>query len=93
MLVVHPSGLLDLVIAVFDTFWNSARPLFGHDEDAAAERELLSLLIMGLTDAAAATQLGISQRTVQRRISELSERAGVTSRLQLGAEAVRRGWV
>ncbi|MFE6734046.1 helix-turn-helix domain-containing protein [Microbacterium sp. NPDC057650] len=92
-LLVHPSGLLDLVIAVFESFWRSARPLFGQDEESAADRELLSLLILGLTDTAAAAQLGVSLRTVQRRISELSERAGVTSRFQLGAEAVRRGWV
>ncbi|GAA4349637.1 helix-turn-helix domain-containing protein [Microbacterium rhizosphaerae] len=93
-LLVHPSGLLDLVTAVFEAFWQSARPLFTADEeDAVSERELLSLLVVGLTDAAAAAQLGISVRTVQRRISDLSERAGVSSRFQLGVEAVRRGWL
>jgi DNA-binding NarL/FixJ family response regulator len=82
------------VTAVFEAFWRSARPLFSpDDEDAVSERELLSLLVVGLTDAAAAAQLGISVRTVQRRISELSERAGVSSRFQLGVEAVRRGWL
>ena len=45
-----------------------------------------------LTDAAAGAQLGLSVRTVQRRVAELMERAGVTTRIQLGAEAVRRGW-
>lgn len=92
-LLVHPSGLLDLVMAVFETFWDSARPLFAAEEETAADRELLSMLLVGLTDAATAAQLGVSVRTVQRRISELSERAGVTSRFQLGAEAIRRGWV
>lgn len=94
-LLVHPSGLLDLVTAVFESFWQSARPLLGPDADAdaVAERELLALLLAGLTDAAVAAQLGVSLRTVQRRISELSDRAGVTSRFQLGAEAIRRGWV
>jgi hypothetical protein len=32
----------------------------------------------------------ISVRTVQRRVAELMEKAGVTTRIQLGAEAVRR---
>jgi DNA-binding CsgD family transcriptional regulator len=92
-LLVHPSGLLDLVNAVFEAFWSNARPLFSGEEDAADDRDLLSLLVLGLTDAAAAAQLGISARTVQRRIADLSERAGVSSRFQLGVEAVRRGWL
>ncbi len=68
-------------------------------QDAASEvideldRDLLKLLLLGLTDATVGVQLGISVRTVQRRIAELLARAGVTTRIQLGAEAVRRGWV
>jgi len=94
-LLVHPSGLLDLVVAVFGEYWASARPLLGSDEPGVgeADRDLLSLLVLGMTDSAAASQLGISVRTVQRRVAELGERAGVLSRFQLGAEAVRRGWV
>lgn len=94
-LLVHPSGLLDLVVAVFGEYWSTARTLLGSDESGVsqADRDLLSLLVLGMTDAAAATQLGISVRTVQRRVAELGERAGVLSRFQLGAEAVRRGWV
>ena len=49
--------------------------------------------MLGLTDAAAGAQLGISARTVQRRLADLMEAAGVVTRLQLAAEAVRRGWV
>ena len=63
------------------------------DDDAAVDRALLKLLLLGMTDAAAGAQLGISVRTVQRRVSELMEAAGVTTRIQLGAEAVRRDWV
>ncbi|MFC8682630.1 hypothetical protein ACFT30_14020 [Microbacterium ureisolvens] len=57
------------------------------------DRDLLRLLLLGVTDAAAGAQLGISLRTVQRRVAELMETAGVTTRMQLGAEAVRRSWV
>lgn len=93
-LLLHPSGLLDLVVATFEQYWSNASPLFVEDADVEpGDGELLTLLVLGLTDAAAAAQLGISQRTVQRRVSELSERAGVSSRFQLGAEAVRRGWL
>ena len=96
-LLVHPSGLLDLVIASFEEFWTRATE-FGSGgelpgEHDAVDRDLLKLLLLGVTDAAAGAQLGISLRTVQRRVSELIETAGVTTRIQLGAEAVRRGWV
>ena len=96
-LLVHPSGLLDLAVAAFEDSWSAATDFLsdgdlppGHD---AIDGDLLKLLLLGLTDAAAGAQLGISVRTVQRRVAELMETAGVTTRLQLGAEAVRRSWV
>ena len=97
-LLVHPSGLLDLVIAMFEEAWSCAPRLFAdraevHEQpEASVDRDLLQLLLLGLTDAAAGAQLGISVRTVQRRVAELMESADVTTRIQLGAEAVRRGW-
>jgi DNA-binding NarL/FixJ family response regulator len=39
-----------------------------------------------------ARSLGVSLRTVRRRIAELLAELGVESRFQAGAEAVRRGW-
>jgi sugar-specific transcriptional regulator TrmB/DNA-binding CsgD family transcriptional regulator len=95
-LLIHPSGLLDLVMAIFEEYWSSATQFLAPaegDPRADADRELLQLLLLGLTDAAAAAQLGVSLRTAQRRIADLMERAGVTTRIQLGAEAVRRSWV
>jgi sugar-specific transcriptional regulator TrmB/DNA-binding CsgD family transcriptional regulator len=97
-LLVHPSGLLDLVNAMFEESWRAATRLveggeLEADDEAAVDRALLKLLLLGMTDAAAGAQLGISVRTVQRRISELMEAAGVTTRIQLGAEAVRRDWI
>lgn len=96
-LLLHPSGLLDLVSAIFDEYWASATGFLSDSEmpsdHDAVDRDLLKLLLLGLTDAAVGTQLGISLRTVQRRIAELMQTAGVITRMQLGAEAVRRGWV
>ncbi|MGI9822120.1 transcriptional regulator TrmB [Agromyces sp. Marseille-Q5079] len=96
-LLVHPSGLLDLAIAAFEESWAVATDFLstddlpaGHD---AIDGDLLKLLLLGLTDGAAGAQLGISVRTVQRRVAELMETADVATRIQLGAEAVRRGWV
>lgn len=96
-LLVHPSGLLDLVIAIFEEFWTTSTEFVSAGElpgtHDAVDRDLLKLLLLGLTDSAAGAQLGISVRTVQRRVAELMETAGVATRLQLGAEAVRRAWV
>jgi sugar-specific transcriptional regulator TrmB len=95
-LIIRPSALLDLVMAIFEEFWKRATEFTSveaGDPDAEADRDLLKLLLLGLTDAAAAAQLGVSLRTVQRRIADLMERADVSTRIQLGAAAVRRRWV
>ena len=95
-LLIHPSGLLDLVTSIFEEYWKTATaflPLKPAPTTEDVDRDLLHLLLLGVTDAAAAAQLGISLRTVQRRVAELMEIAGVTTRMQLGAEAVRRSWV
>jgi sugar-specific transcriptional regulator TrmB/DNA-binding CsgD family transcriptional regulator len=96
-LLVHPSGLLDLVNAMFESSWRTATRLIETGslaaEDEAVDHELVRLVMLGLTDAAAGAQLGISARTVQRRLADLMEATGVLTRLQLAAEAVRRGWV
>jgi DNA-binding CsgD family transcriptional regulator len=96
-LLVNPGGLLDLITAIFEVYWSSATD-FLSDADGSElldelDRDVLKLLLLGLTDAAVGAQLGVSVRTVQRRIAELLSRAGVSTRIQLGAEAVRRGWL
>ncbi|MGH8878868.1 MAG: helix-turn-helix domain-containing protein [Stackebrandtia sp.] len=54
---------------------------------------LLSLLLAGLTDQAIAARLGVGLRTVQRRVRDLMDAAGVDTRIQLGWQASRKGWV
>src|SRR5699024_2224051 len=59
----------------------------------AEELELLSLLVAGVTDKAIATRLGVSTRTVQRRISDLMTLTGARSRMQLAWQVAQRGWL
>ncbi|MEV7286260.1 helix-turn-helix domain-containing protein [Streptomyces sp. NPDC093252] len=101
-LVVHASGLLELLSGLFESVWRDALPLRlgadGVDERApgapdATDLEILSLLLAGLTDVSVAKQLDLGLRTVQRRVKGLMERAGVSTRLQLGWQAYERGWV
>ncbi|MGW4881708.1 helix-turn-helix domain-containing protein [Streptomyces sp. NPDC004262] len=100
--VVHASGLLELLSELFESVWRTALPLrlgvSGTIEEApdapdATDLEVLSLLLAGLTDASVAKQLDLGLRTVQRRVRRLMELAGVTTRLQLGWHSCERGWV
>ncbi|NEY34431.1 helix-turn-helix transcriptional regulator [Streptomyces sp. PRKS01-65] len=101
-LVVHASGLLELLAGLFESVWRGALPLrlgaFGVTEQEPdgpdpTDLEILSLLLAGLTDASVAKQLDLGLRTVQRRVKRLMELTGVTTRLQLGWHAYERGWV
>lgn len=101
-LVVHASGLLELLSGLFESVWRDALPLrLGGsgvterepDGPDATDLEVLSLLLAGLTDASVAKQLDLGLRTVQRRVKRLMELTGVTTRLQLGWHAYERGWV
>ncbi|MEU7384620.1 MULTISPECIES: helix-turn-helix transcriptional regulator [unclassified Streptomyces] len=101
-LVVHASGLLELLYGLFESVWRQALPLRlgesgvteeGPDGPDAIDLEVLSLLLAGLTDASVAKQLDLGLRTVQRRVKRLMELTGVSTRLQLGWHAYERGWV
>lgn len=101
-LVVHASGLLELLCGLFESVWRTALPLrLGTDgvkEDGpegpdGTDLEVLSLLLAGMTDVSVAKQLDLGLRTVQRRVKRLMELCGVTTRLQLGWHAYERGWV
>ncbi|MCW2892937.1 MAG: hypothetical protein JWO75_2426 [Actinomycetia bacterium] len=56
-------------------------------------RGLLTLLAVGLTDAAIARNLGWSVRTTQRRIQRLMQVLGASTRFQASLAAARRGWL
>ncbi|MFF4794639.1 helix-turn-helix domain-containing protein [Streptomyces sp. NPDC001276] len=101
-LVVHASGLLELLYELFESVWREALPLRlgasgvteeGRDGPDAIDLEVLSLLLAGLTDASVAKQLDLGLRTVQRRVKRLMELTEVSTRLQLGWHAYERGWV
>lgn len=54
---------------------------------------VLSQLLTGATDVAASKRLGMSPRTFSRRVSELLDYLGVSTRFQAGVASVDRGWV
>ncbi|WP_405729186.1 helix-turn-helix transcriptional regulator [Streptomyces sp. NBC_01537] len=88
LLLLNPSLLVDALLELFEDRWLRATPLrFTEDPEVPAsptlDAQLLSLLMSGLPDKAVATQLGISLRTLQRRIRSLMESTGTANRTQL----------
>lgn len=98
-LLIHPSVLLSALIELFEAFWRMAVSITpgGHEdsqeEPTTATRRLMALLSAGLTDESIARELGVSERTVHRRVSRLQQLLGAQTRFQLGVQASRRGWL
>jgi DNA-binding CsgD family transcriptional regulator len=97
---VGPSGLLDGLMDLFEVLWAFATPfpdrsvmLTDPNRLGAVDHDVLMLLVAGATDETIARQLGISLRTVQRRVRRLQELLGAQTRFQAGIQAARRGWV
>ncbi|MFK0171623.1 helix-turn-helix domain-containing protein [Streptomyces sp. NPDC090306] len=98
---VRRSRLCDALRELFEAYWVQATPVFptalpgggGHPDLSEQERALLGLLNAGLKDEAVQRQLGISERTLRRKVADLTARLGATSRFQAGAQAVRREWI
>ncbi|WP_162907919.1 helix-turn-helix transcriptional regulator [Allorhizocola rhizosphaerae] len=105
VLQVKPGRLLDAVSALFEAYWAGATPAASMSRSSPTsstssteevdpqDRAVLSLLVAGLTDDAVGARLGMSRRTVARRVHRLMEATGAHSRLQLGWWARERNWL
>lgn len=95
-LIVREHSLVGAVTSLFEAVWERAIAVpgldTGADDDLGERRLLLHQLSRGAKDEQIARALGISLRTVRRRVAELMAELGVDSRFQAGVEAVRRGW-
>lgn len=100
--LIHPSPLLDALVALFETVWERSVPVrlttmgVEHlDDDGLSDDEtrLLTLMASGATDKAVARAFGWSERTVQRHVTKLMRRLGAQTRFQIAMEATRRGWL
>ncbi|MEU7019242.1 helix-turn-helix domain-containing protein [Streptomyces sp. NPDC046203] len=101
MLVVQPCGLFSALVALFDQSWHRALPLYGgHPATTGgpsgpgpADRTLLRLLAGGASDEVIARELGVSRRTLFRRLQVLMARLGAANRFQMALQAQRSGWL
>ncbi|MFD7161027.1 LuxR C-terminal-related transcriptional regulator [Kribbella sp. NPDC059898] len=97
--ILRLAAAVGAVTELFERVWHAATPLrqptgLGDTSGLTVrEREVLSLLSDGGTDASAAAQLGVSVRTVRRMVSEMMARLGAQSRFQAGLKASERGWL
>ena len=94
--LVQGTSLLTALIALFENYWNRATPVQIDGNGGTLtddELRLLSLLVGGVSDKSIATQLQVSQRTVQRRVQDLMRRANVRNRMQLSWQVGKLGWL
>ena len=89
-LLLRPAAVVDVFVALFEELWRRAEPVLSRDA-AARDRKLLELMALGFKDEALGRQLGLSLRTVRRRIAALMEEHGVDTRFQLGLAVSSRG--
>ncbi|HET7306808.1 MAG TPA: helix-turn-helix domain-containing protein [Gammaproteobacteria bacterium] len=101
VLLVRSSALLDALYALFEILWERAAPVsFNRAGDMEAAdpgallpmgaEALVSLMAAGLNDKAIAYQLGISIRTLERRVVELMGGLNARTRFQMGWLAALR---
>lgn len=94
--LVRQRGLVEALTLLFEQYWDRSLPVSGIDRiDTRSDvrRFLLEQLAAGAQDEQIARRLGVSLRTVRRRVAELMQELGADSRFQAGVEAVRRGWL
>lgn len=100
--VIKPSPLLDGLLELFEALWERAVPLsLTHEpiasrvEDQLSEidRELIALMATGMKDDAIGLRLGVTSRSVRRRLTRMMSDVHAETRFQLALEAAWRGWI
>ncbi|MER7916506.1 MULTISPECIES: LuxR C-terminal-related transcriptional regulator [unclassified Streptomyces] len=84
--------------AVFRFHWAAAAPLVASSERqevthllSPSEKMVIHMMAMGTKDEAIARQLGVSTRTLSRKISQLLDRLSVQTRFQAAVKLTRAG--
>lgn len=96
-LLVRSPALVAALVQSFEHLWSLATPLVPHADDDRPfddkHAQVLQLLATGAKDLAIARALGVTPRTVIRRIRDLMDLLGADTRFQAGAFAARKGWL
>lgn len=89
-ILIRAQPVIGVFVALFEELWRRAEPILDPDP-SAQDLKLLEYLALGFKDEAMARQLGISLRTVRRRVAGLMAEHGVDTRFQLGMVVSTRG--
>jgi len=82
-----------LATRLLEEFRRLSRGESPREEDLTdGEMQVLRLVAQGLDNKTIAQRLGLSERTVINRLSEIYQKLHVASRTQAALEALRRGW-
>lgn len=98
--LITATYLVRALRVIFDEYWKQGVPVGMPTAPtepgpglSPVQRRVVTLLIAGWKDEAISRHMGTSTRTVRRHIQEVLDVLGADSRLQAGAELVRRGWI
>jgi hypothetical protein len=91
--VVSSPELVQGIQSLFEAAWHGATDLASYQArfTELGAREILEQLVSGCKDETAARALGVGLRTYRRRVAELMELLGASSRFQAGARAREAG--
>lgn len=101
-LLVRDPAIVTALTALFEQVWADAVPITASEGDEAGSdasgadahnSDVLALLASGAKDEAIARQLGLSVRSVRRRVAVLLESLEARTRFEAGVQAVRRRWL
>ena len=93
--LVRQRGWVEAMTLWFESMWEKASPLTSTSHRGAGDMRgfLLQQLAAGAQDEQIARRLGVSLRTVRRRVADVMSELGAESRFQAGVEAAKRGWI
>jgi hypothetical protein len=93
-LLIRQGAIVAALTLLFELYWERSVPVSELSGRRSSERTfVLRQLQTGAKDEQIARTMGLSLRTVRRRIAELMIELGADTRFQAGAEAARRGWL
>jgi len=97
-LVIDEPALVSSLYSQFVAQWKLSHPVGVRPDDPSSlngplVRETLEMLQSGATDEMAARHLGVSVRTVRRRVATVMDLLGAASRFEAGVKAAQAGWL
>lgn len=95
-LMVSEAALVQSFCNQFAAVWRVSHSIGITAEDVLdfeRVQEILAALATGATDESLARQLGVSDRTIRRRVAAVMDLLGASSRFEAGVKAVQAGWL